>query len=434
MIAVHRRGVVNVSVRSMRLAVVIPTRNRSDLALRAIGSVLPQLPDGAVIVVSDNSTQEQHTTTLRAYVRGLARDDVQYLRCPRDLAMPAHWDWVFAQVASMPTIGHATLLTDRMIFKRGALDRLAQLVAVSPGSIISYNHDMVDDFSMPVRLNCTAWSGTTLQITSARLLELSASMQQYAALPRMLNSVVPVDHLQRIRAVFGNVFDSVAPDFCFAYRTLSQVDSIQHLDEALLVDGSIARSNGHSYARGQLSPDHADFLAKLGGGSLNHAAPVPGFETVCNTIISEYELIRDQTGLPRFVAVDLDAYFACMEVEISQIREPALARRMRALLNDHRGTPLAVPRSTWRLRIQRLPSRRPGYLAGVFLAAAVSSWPTKRLWRWVGARPPRTRWFRFRSPEEAFEFAQSPGRRPSRSHLAVFQDAGPDRLDCVRRN
>lgn len=424
-VVVYCRGVLNVPVCSMRLAVVIPTRNRSDLALRAIGSVLPQLPDGSVVVVSDNSTQEQHESTLRAYVQGLARDDVQYLRPPKDLAMPAHWEWAFSQVASIPSITHTTVLTDRMIFKQGAIDHLVDLIAESPGSIISYNHDMVDDSSTPVRLHCAAWSGTTLEVTSARLLELSAAMEQFMVLPRMLNCIVPIDHLQKIRAVFGNVFDSVAPDFCFAYRTLSQVDSILHLDESLLLDGSIARSNGHSYARGQLSRDHADFVAKLGGSSLNGAAPVPGFETVSNTITSEYELIRRQTGLSRFLPVDMNAYFARIEVEISEIHEPSLARKMRALLHDHRGTPLAVPRSTWRLRLQRLPSQRPSYLLSVLLAAAVSSWPTKRLWRWVGAQPPRTRWFRFRDLEEAFEFAQSPGRRPSRTHPALRSLATP---------
>jgi hypothetical protein len=414
-----------VPVCSMRLGVVIPTRNRSDLALRAIGSVLPQLPDGSVVVVSDNSTQDEHESTLRAYVQGLARDDVKYLRSPPDLSMPAHWDWAFSQVESIPSITHTTLLTDRMILKRGAIQRLAWLVAETPDSIISYNHDLVDDYSAPVRLHSAAWSGTTLEVTSARLLELSAALSYDTALPRMLNSIVPVAHLQKIRAVFGNVFDSVAPDYCFAYRTLSQVDSIRYVDESFLVHGSTARSNAASIARGQSSPASADFVAKLRGGSLSPAAPVPGFDTCANVMTSEYESIRLQTGQPEFVAVDIDAYFARIEVEISKIREPSVSRRMTALLHASRGTPFEVPRSTWRLRLQRLPSRRPTYLVSVLLAAAVSSWPTKRLWRWVGAQPPRTRWFEFRDPEEAFEFAQSPGRRPSRTHPALRSFATP---------
>lgn len=408
---------------SIRLAVVIPTRNRSDLAQRATMSILPQLPEGSVVVVSDNSTQEGHKSALRAYVQGLARDDVHYLRPPRDMAMPAHWEWALTQVASIPGITHVTVLTDRMIFKQGTVHRLTGLVSESPGSIISYSHDMVEDDSTPVRLRCEAWSGTTIEVSSARLLELSANMMHYMALPRMLNAIVPMVHLERIKAVFGNVFgnvpDSVAPDFCFAYRTLSQVDSIRYVDESLLVHGSIARSNGASYARGQRSPDHADFVTKLGGRSLNPAAPVPGFETVWNTIISEYELIRHQTGLPKFVPVDMDAYFAKMEAEIAEIREPSVSRRMRALFLDSRGVTPAVPCSTWRQRLQRLPSQSPGSLMSVLLSAAVASWPTKRLWRWLGAKPPRTSWFRFRDAKEAFEFAELPGLRASRTHPAL---------------
>lgn len=408
---------------SMRLAVVIPTRNRSDLTQRAIGSVLPQLSQDSVVVVSDNSTQEPHRSTLRAYVYGLAREDVRYLRPPRDMAMPDHWEWALSQVERIPEITHITVLTDRMIFKPGAMDRLAALVAESPGSIISYSHDRVEDDSTPVRLQCEEWSGITLEVTSARLLELSATMAHYMALPRMLNCVVPVEHLQKIKEVFGNVFgdaaDSVAPDFCFAYRTLSQVDSIKYVDESLLVHGAIARSNGASYAHGRLSSDHADFVAKLGGRSLNLAAPVPGFETVWNTIISEYESVRRQTGLPRFVPVDMDAYFAKMEAEISQIREPSVSSRMRELLLDSRGVSLTAPRLTLLGRLQRRLSKGPCHLAKVLLIAAVSSWPTKWLWRWAGVKPPRTRYLRFRNAEEAFEFAQSPGLHRSRNNPAL---------------
>jgi hypothetical protein len=405
-----------VSVCSMRLAVVIPTRNRSDLAIRAIESVIPQLPDGSLIVVSDNSTQEQHSNRLRTYVQGLGRHNVRYLRPPADLAMPAHWEWAFAQVASIQEVTHTTVLTDRMIFKQGAIPRLAGLIAESPGSIISYGIDTVDDYSTPVRLQCPAWSGTTLAVTAARLLELSAAMEFHPALPKMLNSVVPVGHLQKIRAVFGNVFDSVAPDYCFAYRTLSQVDSIRYVDECLLVHGSLAHSNGASYSRGESSPDQADFVAKLGGGSRNGAAPVPAFETNSNTMTSEYELVRHQTGLPNFVPVDMDAYFSRMEFDVSRIREPSMSRRMKALLYDGPGAPIAVPHSAWRLRLQKFPSRRPSYVVNFLLGAALSSRPTKWLWRWSGARPPQMRWFRFGDADEAFAFAQSPGRRPVRTH------------------
>ena len=152
----------------MRLAVVIPTRNRTDPTQRAIGSVLPQLSQDSVVVVSVHSTQEPHRSTLRAYVYGLAREDVRYLRPPRDMAMPDHWEWALSQVEHIPEITHITVLAHRMIFKPGAIDVLADLVAESPGSIIAYSHDMVEDDSTPVRLQREEWSGVTCEVTSAR--------------------------------------------------------------------------------------------------------------------------------------------------------------------------------------------------------------------------------------------------------------------------
>jgi hypothetical protein len=412
---VDDRESLEMPICSARLAVVVPTRNRSDLATRAIESVIPQLPDGSLIVVSDNSTQEQHRNKLHAYVKGLARDDVRYLRPPQDLAMPAHWEWAFSQVASNPKITHVTVLTDRMIFKQGALDRLFALIAESPGIIISYSADMVDDYSAPVRLQCPAWSGTTLEVTSARLLELSAAMEFHPALPKMLNSVVPVGHLLKIKAVFGGLFNSVAPDYCFAYRTLSQVDSIRYVDRCLLIHGSLAYSNGASLSRGESTPDSVDFVAKLDGESMNGAAPVPAFQTTANTMTSEYELVRHQTGLPSFVPVDMNAYFARMEFDISAMDSSA-SSNMRALLYDGPSPLIVVPHSAWRLRLRMFPSRRPSYVVGFLLGAALSSRPTKWLWRWTGARPPQMRWFRFRDAKEAFAFAESPGRRPVRTH------------------
>lgn len=406
-------------ISAMCLAVVIPTRNRSDLAVRAIESVVSQLPRGSVIMVSDNSSDDQHATPLRTFVAALSREDVQYMRPPCDLAMSAHWDWVSNRLESTTDVTHATVLTDRMILKQGAIRRLTDLVDEDAHTIVSYNHDVVDDYSAPVRLRCQAWTGRTLTVTSERLLSLSAKMEHHPALPRMLNSVVPVSHLREMRTVFGTVYDSISPDFCFAYRTLSLVDAVRYVDESLLVHGSLARSNGASYARGQLSTDHADFVAKLGGRLLAHAAPVPAFATVANAVASEYELVRRQTGLAKFIPIDMEAYFAKIETEIYQLQEPSVFAEQRALLRDTAGAAIAHRPPFWKSRLRRLPSRRPGGLLIGALAAAVSCRPTKRVWMALGARPPRTRWFRFADPLEAFQFAQSPGRRPSRTHTRI---------------
>src|SRR4051812_28759634 len=118
--------------------------------------------------------------------------------------MPAHWDWAISQVDAMPGVTHVTVLTDRMVFKRGALAILTGLMADSPDLIVSYNHDVVDDYAKPIRLLCNKWSGWTVEVQAVSLLELSARMVHHQVLQRLLNCVAPVSHLRAVRDTFGN--------------------------------------------------------------------------------------------------------------------------------------------------------------------------------------------------------------------------------------
>jgi hypothetical protein len=402
------------------VVVVVPTRNRSDLLVRALSSIMPQLPLNAFVVVSDNSTAPAEVQNARRYVDGLADARVSYWRAPTDMAMGAHWDWVFRRLLNEPTVTHATVLTDRMIFKRGSLARLVKLVGEQPDKILAYNHDVVVDNLLPARLGSQRWTGRCVEVRSEQLLTLSARLNHHPALPRMLNCVVPISHLRRMLEEFGTICDSVAPDFCHAYRSLATVDEIRYLDKALLVHGSLSRSNGASYGRGATSEDHADFIAKMGGKSICHSAPVPEFNVVANAVTSEYELVRRKTGSPRFRPLDMEAYFVKIRTEIGGITDPAAAHEMYEVLQKHCPDPPSLVR---RLRglLQALKKRRPGDLVVALLAPAICNNATKSAWLKWQTPPPRTRWFTFSSPEDAFEFAQTLGRRASRHNPELMQ-------------
>ena len=74
------------------IAVLIPTRNRPELAVDAVRSLLDQ--DCALdIYVSDNSTDPE---PLREFARTEPR--VHYLRPQTELSMPQHWDWAMRQM------------------------------------------------------------------------------------------------------------------------------------------------------------------------------------------------------------------------------------------------------------------------------------------------------------------------------------------------
>src|SRR4051794_37153655 len=110
------------------LAIIIPTRNRSDLAMRAIRSTLDSTPNDRVqVLVSDNSTEESEIATLGNFCRDLHDDRVDYIRPPEPLRMADHWEWAIRQALDRYDASHLTILADRRIYRRGGLHELCDL-------------------------------------------------------------------------------------------------------------------------------------------------------------------------------------------------------------------------------------------------------------------------------------------------------------------
>src|SRR5712692_11157946 len=104
---------------SHELVVVIPTRNRANLAVGAIRSVLGQNVDNVRILVSDNSTIAEEAASLSRFCRQLKDDRLHYITSPEPLSMGAHWDWAMRHATHFRDASHFTVLTDRMIFRPG---------------------------------------------------------------------------------------------------------------------------------------------------------------------------------------------------------------------------------------------------------------------------------------------------------------------------
>src|SRR5688572_106568 len=98
--------------------IVIPTRNRAELAQNAIRSVLEQPSCKITVVVSDNSTIPSEVDRLKKFCNELDDKRVKYVRPPKAMAMANHWEWALAQILQIPNVSHVLYLTDRMIFRR----------------------------------------------------------------------------------------------------------------------------------------------------------------------------------------------------------------------------------------------------------------------------------------------------------------------------
>jgi hypothetical protein len=314
--------------------ILIPTRNRADLAANAIRSALSEDGGEVAVLVSDNSTSVTQRSELAQFCKEIADDRLDYITPPEPLPMTQHWDWALRQALALHDVSHISFLTDRMMFKPDALRSLIQIIAAYPDKILTYMHDIVDDFATPIAVRQYAWTGDLYQVSSTSLLELSARSVMYdCSFPRMLNCIVPRDVLHTIQSHFGNLFASVSPDWNFAYRALAVLDSVLLYDKAALVHYAQFRSNGQSVHHGIKNEAFNDFIRDLGTSPINSASPYPEIVTIWNAIINEYCQVREVTQSPKFPEVDLDKYRSALAWGINQIKDPTGRAEMRKLLS-----------------------------------------------------------------------------------------------------
>src|ERR1044072_4237520 len=109
---------------TVNVVVVIPTRNRPDLAITAIESVLTESAGNLSLLVSDNATSEAAHQKLAAYCNGVSDPRLILVSPPEHLSMAAHWEWAMNQALRNTAATHLIYLTDRSLFKPGELAKI----------------------------------------------------------------------------------------------------------------------------------------------------------------------------------------------------------------------------------------------------------------------------------------------------------------------
>lgn len=313
-----------------QLTILVPSRNRPEMARRAIKSLLAQEAHDVSIVVSDNSSDDRMQEQLASFCSTL--DRVHYLRPPEDLAMTDHWNWAFDELDKRFPAPLVTMLTDRMVMRPHALSRLLGLATAHPGRIVSYNHDAVDDTTSPVRLRLEDRSDRAFELNVEHLLRRCSRLYFHPCIPRMMNCIVPQSVIDAVTMRFGNLFASISPDHCFAFRCLDIVDTIVYDDACPLIHYALKESNGASYARGVRSAVVDDFQRHLGSVKMNASAPVPEFHSLTNAVVNEYCFVRDEPQSRKLPPLDMPRYLGAMARDTSKLEDPELRARMGALL------------------------------------------------------------------------------------------------------
>ena len=323
--------------------ILVPTRNRPDLAKNAIQSVLSQPERNVRVIVSDNSTSPEHSNLLSTYCSELREERLDYIQPPRPLQMSQHWDWALQEALKLE-FDHFAFLSDRMVFRPNALSKVLKLVERHPDKILTYVHDRVIDFRRPFTIYLNEWTGRLYEVDSTRLLALSADSIIYdRSCPRMLNCFVPRSILSAIKNRFGTVFSSIAPDWNFTYRALEVVDSVLYYNAPALVHYALTRSNGESAHRGIKNETYTDFIREL-PKPVNIDAPFPEIITVWNAIISEYCCVKKEAQSQKFPELDMGKYVEALADGVDAIEDPQFKQQMKEELMARGWDPKASAR------------------------------------------------------------------------------------------
>jgi glycosyltransferase involved in cell wall biosynthesis len=324
----------------MKLTFILPTRNRAELAMAAIRSLLAQDGEGCnvEIVVSDNSSAEDEVRRLAEFCRDANDPRVAYVRPPHDLRMGPHWNRAAEQALARAGVTHLGLLYDRKVWRTGGLRALASACERDPGMTVTYGCDYA--FPTPGGRVAVEYpgSGKLYEIRTRRVVELTAQAtlgKLEQAFPVFSNCMTPRATLEKMRARFGSICDSAMPDSAFAYRFCAVEERYRHLDRALVIAYAYEKSNGLAYFRNDRSGAYGDWVRLWGDQSWLDAAPIPGLPLGQNVMFHEYVLVQRAEGEERFPAIDFQRYLQELATGLEWIEDLEWRAKMRAELERH---------------------------------------------------------------------------------------------------
>lgn len=235
------------SASSLKVTVIIPTRERSSVLEKALATVIAQDHDNLEILVSDNASVD-HT---REVVLDAGDARVKYLNTGRRISMTANWEFALSHV----TDGWVTLLGDDDGLLPGALAKVAELARSTQRKAI---RSIRCSYSWPSRtgeaygrLRVPLGHGHEIRASSVWLDKLMNGRARYLDLPMLYEGgFVDMSVLHEIKRHSGRVYHSCIPDVFSAIAIASVVPDYVFSHEPLAISGVSSHSTGSSLLTG----------------------------------------------------------------------------------------------------------------------------------------------------------------------------------------
>lgn len=327
-------------------SVVIPTRNRPDLLISAVQSVLNQSYSNYEIIISDNSDEPAKTQRTLDIIPGWKSDDrLRYVKPESYMNMSDHWEFATRHAKGE----YVAILTDRHVMRPSALMLIKSTIenfdTNDQPELISWN--VRSGYSADTRYQSTAlFSGKKSLISSAKILSDYVEFSAWNSdsmfvnwLPRGLNSIYRRNLADKIRLVHGRVFFPMTPDYTSAFLFLIYSPMILCLDLPFYMSHG-NRSNGqHCATFGSASFTNEHSRDPFDGCVIR-------VDAIINILVSEYLFVKKLVGDTNLPTINIVGYFLSIYREF--------------LLKEEFGTPLNLQEmySIWHQEVANLTNEQ----------------------------------------------------------------------------
>ncbi len=206
-----------------RFSICIPSRNRLEAVKQTVQSVLAQGYDNWEIVISDNSTQFRGAAAAWVATLALPDDKIRVVEVGGALQMDENWESATVQARGE----YILVVADRWRLRNGALqvfsnivDRFDPDLFFWPGTKASQFEEMFNVLGAAPPLKVSELSADEIlgKFLNFRGFETESVYGQ--AIPRALNGAYKRDLGSKARAIWGELFRPISPDYTSAMAFL----------------------------------------------------------------------------------------------------------------------------------------------------------------------------------------------------------------------
>lgn len=276
-------------MKSPFFSVVIPTKNRCELAAQAVRSVLRQSFPTFEIIVADNDD----TSATRDAIDRFSDPRIRYLRTG-GLSMADNWEAGCIEAHGE----YICILEDKQVYKRGTLERVYRAAELDRPPCIRWQSESFEPCGCFRRVRHSRSIGGTRQISADEVFGAFTD-KSYSTSKRLL----PLGHMgchhRKIASAIrtgplGRCCSPAEPDYTLAFALLAYADSILLLDEGLVLFADTSCSNGLQF---RMKTENARRFVRNSGGQTVFCDRVPiNALTIPGAIANDYLRVQDAVG------------------------------------------------------------------------------------------------------------------------------------------